>query len=285
MKTKRFISTIAVTSILTLSGLGIKIQSASIQSMPAVAQSTNCNAIRQANFSAKAAPDGVNIRSATSTNASIVRKSQPNENLNFDAWTYGDVVNDIWSNTPDARWYKLRGENAWVASAVVVGNAPGSTPLCNSSTGTPDFNKSVYRQDNPFWQAGYAPKSTNPPIYRMGNPNAKGNCTWYASGRSKDLGRSAANVNKLLGNATEWGNQARSAGITTSRTPQVGAIAQWQGNSSNPFGHVAVVEKVNSDGTILISESSYSDTSGSAWDYLHRTRTISANDPTTFILP
>ena len=80
------------------------------------------------NFSATAAPEGVNIRSAPSLNASIVGRAAPNQRLNFDAWTYGDTVLDRWINTPDARWYRIAGTNNWVASAVVNGNAPGSRP-------------------------------------------------------------------------------------------------------------------------------------------------------------
>jgi hypothetical protein len=280
MTLKRLTSALATFSILTSSVLGIKILLASTQPMPAVAQS-DCNAIRNVNFSGKAASGGVNIRSAPSLSASIVRRSQPNEAFNFEAWTYGDVVNDIWIDQPDARWYKLSGQNAWVASAVVAGNAPGSTPLCN--TGQLDFTLPVYREENPFWNAGYAPISTNPPNPKLGN--AKGNCTWYANGRTKQLGRNSASVNVMLGNANQWDDQARAAGISLSSTPQVGAIAHWEGSSTNPYGHVAVVEQVNPNGTILISESSYSANSGSSWDFLYRTRTIPANQPSTFILP
>jgi hypothetical protein len=279
MTPKHLSSAIATFSILTSSVLG-NILVATTQPMPAVAQSV-CNAIRYVNFSGKAASTGVNIRSGPSLSASIVRRSQPNEAFNFGAWTYGDVVNDIWTNQADARWYKLSGQDAWVASAVVAGNAPGSTPLC--SNGQPDFTQPLYRQQNPFWNAGYAPISTNPPNPKLGN--AKGNCTWYANGRTKQLGRNSARVDVMLGNANQWDDQARAAGISLSRTPQVGAIAQWEGNSSNPYGHVAVVEQVNPDGTILISESSYSPVSGSSWDFLYRTRTIPANVPSTFILP
>ncbi|KYC34654.1 hypothetical protein WA1_50525 [Scytonema hofmannii PCC 7110] len=283
---KRF-SVIAVTSILTFSGLSVNLQNFSIQPMAAIAQTKDCNAVRNVNFSARAVEDGVNIRSAPSASASIIRISGSNETLNFDAWTYGDTVADYWTNQLDARWYKLSGENAWVASAVVAGNAPNSTPTCSTSSpspsGTPDFTLRVYREDNPFWQAGYAPQSTNPLSSRLGE--AKGNCTWYANGRAKELGRDPGLVNRMLGNAFEWGTQAANAGIPTSNTPQIGAIAQWDKSSMYPLGHVAVVEKINSDGTILISESSYSPNIGSKWDFLYRTRTISANEPSRFILP
>jgi Bacterial SH3 domain len=80
------------------------------------------------NFSATAAPEGVNIRSAPSVSASIVGRLSPNQRVNLDAWTYGDTVNDRWTNKPDRRWYRIAGTNNWVASAVVYGNAPGSQP-------------------------------------------------------------------------------------------------------------------------------------------------------------
>jgi surface antigen len=287
-RTASAIATTVGTISLILGVLNVNPQNASIQPMSAVAQTTPCNAIRTVtSFFATAAPTGVNIRSAPSLSASIVGRLQPNERRSFDAWTYGDTVTDIWLNRPDARWYRLSGTNTWVASGVVNGNPnPAPPPLCSTSNPeTPDFTLPVYRQDNPFWQSGFAPKSTNPPIYRMSNPNAKGNCTWYANGRSKQLGRNTTRVNRMLGNATQWDNQAVAAGIPLSRTPQVGAIAQWEGNSRNGFGHVAVVERVNSDGTILISESSYSNVSGSNWDFLYRTRTIRASEPSTYILP
>lgn len=81
------------------------------------------------NFSATAAPTGVNIRSAPSTTASIVGRISPNQRINFDGWKFGETVPDFWTNAPDARWYRIAGTNNWVASAVVSGNAPGSRPM------------------------------------------------------------------------------------------------------------------------------------------------------------
>ncbi|MEM7579889.1 MAG: CHAP domain-containing protein [Cyanobacteria bacterium P01_A01_bin.80] len=176
----------------------------------------------------------------------------------------------------------LNDQDQMFSAVVLETNNPTPQP---APTGQPDFGKREYRQDNPLWKAGFAPKSVNPPVYSMSNPNAKGNCTWYASGRAKELGRNASNVNKLVADAGRWDNQAREKGILTSKTPQVGAIAQWEAANNNGFGHVAVVERVNGDGTILISESSYALSSPSSWDFLYRTRTISANEPSTFILP
>jgi len=81
------------------------------------------------NFSASAASTGVNIRSGRSVNASIVGRFAPNQGINFDGWQFGDTVPDLWTNAPDARWYRVAGTNNWVSSAVINGNAPGSRPL------------------------------------------------------------------------------------------------------------------------------------------------------------
>jgi len=51
------------------------------------------------------------------------------QTLAFDGWTYSDVVNDLQLGTPDARWYKIAGQNLWVPSAYVNGNAPNSRPM------------------------------------------------------------------------------------------------------------------------------------------------------------
>lgn len=96
---------------------------------PPPATNPPASGIRSVNFSATAAPAGVNIRSGPSLSAAVVGRLAPNQRANFDAWTYGSVVNDLWLGKPDARWYRIAGTNHWVASAVVYGNAPGSKPM------------------------------------------------------------------------------------------------------------------------------------------------------------
>ena len=49
------------------------------------------------------------------------------------------------------------------------------------------------------------------------------------------------------------------AGYGVNQTPEAGAVAQWNAGSSRRavsgyYGHVGVVESVNSDGTVTISE-------------------------------
>ena len=53
-----------------------------------------------------------------------------------------------------------------------------------------------------------------------------------------------------VGNANQWGNNARAAGIKVSSTPAPGTVGVLY---DGPYGHVAWVESVNGDGTINIS--------------------------------
>lgn len=73
-----------------------------------------------------------------------------------------------------------------------------------------------------------------------GNTYYYGYCTWYVKNRRPDLPNN-------LGNAETWGSRAIAQGIPTGSTPRVGAVGQRN-------NHVVYVERVNSDGTILISE-------------------------------
>jgi len=56
------------------------------------------------------------------------------------------------------------------------------------------------------------------------------------------------------GNANEWPGDARSAGIPTGRTPQVGSVAIW---NVGYYGHAMWVEAVNPDGSIYVSQYNY----------------------------
>lgn len=53
------------------------------------------------------------------------------------------------------------------------------------------------------------------------------------------------------GNANQWDDNARSAGIPVGSTPKVKSVAVWH---IGRYGHVAWVESVNSDGTFNVSE-------------------------------
>lgn len=93
-----------------------------------------------------------------------------------------------------------------------------------------------------------------------GNTYSPGYCTYYAKQKRPDLPNN-------LGNAATWVSRAQAQGIPTGSVPRVGAIGQ-KGN------HVVYVEKINSNGTIVISEMNWS----GLWNIT--TRTVPAGSHT-----
>src|SRR5699024_11218561 len=88
-----------------------------------------------------------------------------------------------------------------------------------------------------------------------------GDCTWYVYERRQQMGKPVSNQ---CGNASNWASAARSQGLNVSNSRSVGAIVQsnaWT-NGAWGSGHVAVVEKINSDGSILVSEMNWSGGTG-----------------------
>jgi surface antigen len=85
-----------------------------------------------------------------------------------------------------------------------------------------------------------------------GNRYSYGYCTWYAYNRRAQIGRP---IPSNLGNACTWAANAQSWGYLVNNKPSVGAVMQNR-NRGCP-GHVAVVEKINPNGSIIISEMNY----------------------------
>lgn len=119
-----------------------------------------------------------------------------------------------------------------------------------------------------------------------------GDCTWYAYGRMLDLGYSEVNL-KFTRNASaeKWASAAAAylGPSCCDKTPSVGTIAQRnfcieEYENIVKIGHVAVVESVNADGTITVTESSLDCDFKSVSNYLWRRRTIYPPfiDPTDF---
>jgi surface antigen/LysM repeat protein len=77
-------------------------------------------------------------------------------------------------------------------------------------------------------------------------------CTWHAANRRQQIGRP---IPSNLGNAISWLSLARKAGLPTGNLPQSGAVL-YQKNIGG-LGHVAFVEKVNDDGSALVSDMNY----------------------------
>ncbi len=99
-----------------------------------------------------------------------------------------------------------------------------------------------------------------------GNRYSYGYCTWYAFNRRAEMGRP---IGSFWGDAVTWKSYAQAAGYPVNRTPAPGAVLH-DPYSAPPFGHVAVVERVNEDGSIVVSEMNYA-----GWNVIS-SRTVSA---------
>ena len=107
----------------------------------------------------------------------------------------------------------------------------------------------------------------------FGKPTIKGtnvlcNCVGYANGRLNEIindpelkGIVFKFAYQLVCNAENFIESAKRQGLKISKTPVEGGVMVWQkGRTLNNYdgaGHVAVVEKVYDDGSILTSESGY----------------------------
>ena len=101
-------------------------------------------------------------------------------------------------------------------------------------------NGYYYSNINPYYKSGY------------GMPN----CTAYAYGRVYEILGSTPKLS-LQGAGYWWSDNLNHGWYSYGSTPKLGAVACWD-QWSVSYGHVAVVEQINSDGTIVISESSWS---------------------------
>lgn len=92
------------------------------------------------------------------------------------------------------------------------------------------------------------PKAATKPVFSsQGNNYYKKQCVWWAYERRMQMG------NPVPGNwhsAYQWLGNAQAMGWPTGSEPRVGAVGT-RGN------HVVVVERVNNDGTIYLSEMNY----------------------------
>jgi surface antigen/GH25 family lysozyme M1 (1,4-beta-N-acetylmuramidase) len=181
--------------------------------------------------------------------------------------TAGKFTGNWWEIDWDSEPPNQNQQPGWSAESVILlAPTAGDVPK-------PDFASGYYTTDNIFWKSGNAPASTSPPTPQLGT--ALGNCTWFAHGRLLDLGYDPTQLNAMRGNASLWDNQALANGVPVDSTPKVGSIAQTD-NSAGGLGHVGVVESVNRDGTITVTESSYSTDPSSVWNFLWRHRTVTA---------
>ena len=120
-------------------------------------------------------------------------------------------------------------------------------------TTAPTTNNAYFYADNPYYQSG------------VGLPN----CTCYAFGRFWEL--TGGTMPSLSWSDAEnwWGH---SDGYERGQSPKLGAVMCWRkgeaGDDSDGMGHVAIVEAINEDGSLITSESGWG--SDILWWETHR---------------
>ena len=141
----------------------------------------------------------------------------------------------------------------WTAYSSGVANqlGGGSGTLPNArlgENGRPDPSKNIFFQNE-------ANGGINGFPLNGGGPGKGGNCTYYAYSRFSELiGQEAKGL--ASGDACSWYSNTK--GFKKGQEPRLGAIAVWQYGNSSSNGHVAVVEKIEKNGDIVVSEGGWS---------------------------
>ncbi|ARJ51211.1 LysM peptidoglycan-binding domain-containing protein [Staphylococcus lutrae] len=183
-----------------------------------------------------------------------VHTVQAGESLNIIAAQYGVSVQNLMQANGLTSYLihpnqslQIPGGGGGVTSQTTGGT--GSTPSTNQNSNTPTFN----HQNLYDW----------------------GQCTWHVFNRRAETGQP---ISTFWWNADHWAANAAGDGYTVDHHPTVGSIMQ---NYDGPIGHVAYVERVNPDGSILISEMNYNTPPGvvdyriipasiaSSYNYIH----------------
>lgn len=90
------------------------------------------------------------------------------------------------------------------------------------------------------------------------------NCVGYVYGRFLEEAGLTKDARLPRCNAEDWYSMAQASGMKVGQVPKLGAIVVWnQGNfwnGNDGCGHVAVVERINQDKSILVSQSNYGGT-------------------------
>lgn len=87
------------------------------------------------------------------------------------------------------------------------------------------------------------------------NGGYAGQCTWYVYNRFSQLGKPIKQ--SPMGNGGEWAGYAQRYGYGVSRVSRAGTAMCFPsgvGGASRNYGHIAFVEKVNEDGSVVVSE-------------------------------
>jgi surface antigen len=141
-----------------------------------------------------------------------------------------DIVNNDSKNLSESINIITNGSNWRVNDAVL--------PFKKSLMPTRMSQSSWPREE---WGEGQFTKIAN------GNTYVAGQCTWYVFNRRAQQGHP---IGTFWGNGGGWHYSAAAAGYIVNHTPEIGAVFEQS-------GHVAYVEEVGLDNSVLVSEMNY----------------------------
>lgn len=176
------------------------------------------------------------VRSGPGTGYKAVTTLKSGTKVTISCQTPGTSVKGTYGTST---WWDKIGTGRYVSDAYVYTGSDGRVaPLCSVGTG------GAVKNDYPYSTYNKVDKWN---FYT-------GNCTSFAAWRiNNNLGIKFSNSYKgqHWGNAINWDNAARNAGISVTSKPKAGDIAV---RNYGTYGHVAYVAKVNADGSFLVEE-------------------------------
>ena len=108
-----------------------------------------------------------------------------------------------------------------------------------------------------WWQTKYNP------CVGVSNGTVLPNCVGYAWGRFAEILGSTSECKLPTCDAGNWIDNLNTSKYKHGKTPKLGAVAVWK-KPGHP-GHVAVVEEIRSDGSVVFSESGWGQPWGKRW--------------------
>ena len=180
-------------------------------------------------------------------------------------WDYKKILTEYYGNIQLSKLTSETGTN--------IDNEASSSTSCNEDTGDMTTAEGVSfpskNYDN-IHQSMSISELQNNKYFANAGTNI-GQCPWYAKARateiintstlSDDLKKKATAVlNQTFGNGIDWYGGVNSslgsyfAYSSDINKPMAGSIIAWSGGNGHNYGHVGIIEKVNSDGTVIMSD-------------------------------
>lgn len=178
------------------------------------------------------ASNSTTTSNTTRVSGGSVYTVQPGDSLSLIASKYGTTYQNIMSLNGLNNFFIYPGQKLKVTGTTAA-NTNSPSPSVSTSTG------------------GYYS-----PVFNHSNLYDWGQCTWHTFNRRAQIGKP---ISTYWWHAYNWDNAARADGYTVDRNPTVGSILQ---SDAGYFGHVAFVERINGDGSVLVSEMNFTGNPG-----------------------